>query len=164
MHCIITHVSVQSHHLQGSHHACLLKLAFTDHFAVTLRLNLDIPIFRRGRGTWKLNTSLLDAKGSKQKLETRWAGWTRQKRYFPELTMWWCRLTKKNIKHFYMQGVYSGMKLKKRKISTMHASMMYSQTADRKKKKKRPQSPPGQNSTIKPCLHWHSKWVSYLYH
>ena len=93
----------------------IVATAFTDHCAVTLRLNLDIPIFRRGRGMWKLTTSLLYAKGSKQKLETRWAGWTRQKRYFSELTMWWFRLTKKNIKHFYIhEGSIQRRKIKEK--------------------------------------------------
>jgi len=36
--------------------------AFTDHFAVSLRISLNAPIVRRGRGTWKLNTDILATK------------------------------------------------------------------------------------------------------
>ena len=98
---------------------------------------------------WKLNTSLLDAKGSKQKLGTRWAGWTRQKRYFLELTMWWCRLTKKNIKHFYMhEGSIQQREIKEKE--NFYYACIYDVLLDSRpqEKKKRPQSPPGQNSTI----------------
>ena len=42
--------------------------AFTDHHAVTLRLALDIPIIRRGRGLWKMNSSLLGDGDCKEKL------------------------------------------------------------------------------------------------
>jgi exonuclease III len=33
--------------------------AFTDHFAIWLRLSLDAPIWTHGRGSWRMNTSLL---------------------------------------------------------------------------------------------------------
>jgi hypothetical protein len=33
--------------------------AFTDHFAVVLRLAIDAPLPLRGRGSWKINVSLL---------------------------------------------------------------------------------------------------------
>jgi exonuclease III len=34
--------------------------AFTDHHAVMLKLTIDIPILRRGRGRWKMNNALLE--------------------------------------------------------------------------------------------------------
>jgi hypothetical protein len=33
---------------------------FTDHLAVVLRLTVDIPILRRGRGIWKMNAAFVE--------------------------------------------------------------------------------------------------------
>jgi hypothetical protein len=33
--------------------------AFSDHFVVILRLSIDVPVARRGRGCWRMNTSFL---------------------------------------------------------------------------------------------------------
>jgi hypothetical protein len=77
--------------------------AFTDHHAVKLRLALDIPILRRGRGIWKLNTSLLEDAECKAKLRQQWEHWTRQRRLYPESTMWWGRFVKKKFRHFFNQ-------------------------------------------------------------
>jgi hypothetical protein len=37
----------------------ILPAAFTDHHAVVLRINLDIPHTSRGKGLWTLNNQLL---------------------------------------------------------------------------------------------------------
>ena len=52
--------------------------AFTDHHAVMLRLTVHIPILRRGRGMWKVNTALVDDAECKAKLCHQWEHWTRQ--------------------------------------------------------------------------------------
>jgi endonuclease/exonuclease/phosphatase family metal-dependent hydrolase len=39
---------------------------FTDHLAVILRLSVEVPIIRRGRGLWKMNTSLFDEETVKE--------------------------------------------------------------------------------------------------
>jgi len=69
--------------------------AFTGHLAVLLRLSVDIPILRRGRGKWKKNTSFLKDHGCKEKLRQRWEFWKREKRQYPQSTLWWGRFVKK---------------------------------------------------------------------
>ena len=39
--------------------ATIVAAAFTDHFAITLRIKLHVPRIRMGRGFWKLNITLL---------------------------------------------------------------------------------------------------------
>jgi len=46
--------------------------AFTDHFAVVLRLSLDAPIVRRGRGTWKLNKYISSTNHVIEKIKLHW--------------------------------------------------------------------------------------------
>ena len=77
--------------------------AITDHHAVVLKLDADVSTFRRGRGIWKRNTSLLTDAARKARLDHQWGLWKRQKRHFPEITLWWCRSIKKKLKQFYIQ-------------------------------------------------------------
>ena len=37
-----------------------IAAAFTDHYAVCLRLTVDVPFVRIGRGFWKMDNTLLD--------------------------------------------------------------------------------------------------------
>jgi hypothetical protein len=37
-----------------------MAAAFTDHLALILRISIKAPIVRRGRASWKINSSLLD--------------------------------------------------------------------------------------------------------
>jgi hypothetical protein len=74
----------------------IVMAAFTDHHAVALKLEADVPTFRRGRGMWKMNTSLLTDAARKARFDQQWGLWTRQKRHFPKITMWWCRFVKKS--------------------------------------------------------------------
>ena len=46
-----------------------LAAAFTEHLAVILRLSVEVPIIQRGRGLWKMNTSLFDEELVKEKLQ-----------------------------------------------------------------------------------------------
>ena len=48
---------------------------FTDHLAVILQQSVKIPIIRRGRRLWKMNTSLLGEETVKEKLQQQWALW-----------------------------------------------------------------------------------------
>jgi hypothetical protein len=40
-------------------HPTAVVIAFTDHLAIILRIDLQIPVLSRGRSEWKLNTRLL---------------------------------------------------------------------------------------------------------
>ena len=46
--------------------------AFTDHFAVALRIARDSPIVSRGKCYWRMNTSLLNDATFKHVIQTRW--------------------------------------------------------------------------------------------
>jgi hypothetical protein len=52
--------------------------AFTDHLAVCLRLNIDVPILRRGRGLGKLNNTILTENQCKEAMRTQWEQWQKQ--------------------------------------------------------------------------------------
>lgn len=71
--------------------------AFTDNHAVTLKLDNDVPILRRGRVIWKLNTALLNDADFKVNLSHEWERWTRQQQHHPESTLWWTRFVKKKL-------------------------------------------------------------------
>jgi len=70
---------------------------YTDHLAVCLRISIVIPIMRRGRGLWKMDSAVITENASMEKLRTLWGQLQRQKGYFPDLTMWWDGLCKKKI-------------------------------------------------------------------
>jgi hypothetical protein len=56
-----------------------IAAAFTDHFAVCLRLTLDIPIMQKGWELWKLGDTILNVTDCKDKLRAQWEQWTRRK-------------------------------------------------------------------------------------
>jgi hypothetical protein len=76
---------------------------FTDHLAVVLRLSVDVPILRRGKGFWKMNTSILSEEAFKERLRQKWAIW-RQQRFYPDWPVWWGRYTKKTDSSFLYAG------------------------------------------------------------
>jgi exonuclease III len=62
--------------------------AFTDHLPVILRLSVDVPIERRGRGLWKLNASLLEEAAFSENIHQQWVTWTQQRGKYPDWTTW----------------------------------------------------------------------------
>jgi hypothetical protein len=44
--------------------------AFTDQFAIIMRMSIDAPVPTRGRGYWKMNTSLMEDNDFRQTLKT----------------------------------------------------------------------------------------------
>ena len=68
--------------------------AFTDHLSVVMRLSIDVPIVRRGKRFWKMNTSFLSEKASKARLRQNWVVWRQQRRFYPDWPMWCGRYTK----------------------------------------------------------------------
>ena len=71
--------------------------AFTDHLAVILRLSVEVPIIRRGKGLWKMNTGMFDEETVKEKLQQQLALWRQQRRLYPDWPMWWGRYAKKTF-------------------------------------------------------------------
>ena len=62
--------------------------AFTVHLAVGLRLNIDVPILRRGRGLWKLNNTILTENQCKETIQKQWEQWQKQKPHCPDINIW----------------------------------------------------------------------------
>ena len=76
--------------------------AFTDHLSVVMRFSVDVPIMRRGKGFWKMNTSILSEEAFKESLLQKWAVWRKHRRFYPDWPMGWGRY-KKQIRHFCIQ-------------------------------------------------------------
>jgi len=67
---------------------------FTDQQSVVMRLSVDVPNVRRGKGFWKMNTSMLSEEVFKERLRHKWAVWTQQRSFYPDWPMWWGRYKK----------------------------------------------------------------------
>ena len=76
---------------------------FTDHLAKCQRISIDLPIMRRGRGLWKMDSAVITENACTEKLRTLWRQLQRKKGYFPHLTMLWDRLCKKKIRQLYQR-------------------------------------------------------------
>jgi endonuclease/exonuclease/phosphatase family metal-dependent hydrolase len=82
-----------------------IPAAFSDHNAVTIRIATDKPPPTRGRGYWKMNTTLLQEKTFRNKLAEEWANWKTKMKYYQTTAMWWTRCVKQRIKIlFTMEG------------------------------------------------------------
>ena len=71
--------------------------AFNYHFAVVLRIAIDAPIVSRGKGYWRMNTSLSKDATFKHVIQTHWKKWQTRKKYYPNTVMWWERCFKPMI-------------------------------------------------------------------
>ena len=54
---------------------------------------------KTGPSYWKLNTSILENKAYKQKIETFWQHWKNKKNSYPDQTKWW------DMAKLYIQGI-----------------------------------------------------------
>ena len=79
-----------------------IATAFTDHFAVILRLAIDAPLPLTGRGYWKMNVSLLQDSTFMGVVETQWARWQQHKRFYPNTVMWWGRYAKRIMRQIFI--------------------------------------------------------------
>ena len=59
----------------------------TDHRIITLKLSTNEV--KRGKGIWKLNTSLLFDNEYKQKIRDFWLWWKTEKHKYTDIGMWW---------------------------------------------------------------------------
>jgi hypothetical protein len=75
--------------------------AFMDHKAVVLHLATNELFQERGRGYWRMNVSLLQEKDFKTELARKWMDWTRYKRYYSTIVLWWTRFVKTKIKRVF---------------------------------------------------------------
>jgi len=80
-----------------------IATAFTDHFAVVIRLAIDAPLPLRGRGYWKMNISLLQDATFMSVVTTQWTRWQQQKGFYPNTVMWWGRYAKRMMRKIFIQ-------------------------------------------------------------
>ena len=63
--------------------------AFTDHLAVCLRITLDAPLLRLGRGRCKMNVKLLEETTFRDQLQQDWSRWKQQGKKYQNSVTWW---------------------------------------------------------------------------
>jgi exonuclease III len=101
-----------------------LAAAFTDHFAVILHMNTDIPHTIRGKSHWKMNVSLLNNETFKHTLQTLWTKWRAKNKYYTDTTMWWERCVKPAIRQtFIREG--AGRKRDRRAMENFYYAAIY---------------------------------------
>lgn len=65
----------------------VVAAAFTYHLAGCIRLTVDLPILRMGRGMWKMGIAVLTENNCTEKMQTLWEQLRRHKGFFPDATM-----------------------------------------------------------------------------
>ena len=80
-----------------------IAAAFTDHFAVVLRLSMGAPLLRRGRGTWKLRSDTLTSTHVMEDLQHHWTQWKKQQHLYPNINLWWSRHCKKRLRQIFQR-------------------------------------------------------------
>jgi hypothetical protein len=81
----------------------IISTAFTDNFAVELRLAIDAPQPLRGRVCWKMNVSHLHDATFMNVVQTQWARWQQHKRFYPNTVMWCGRYAKGMMGQIFIQ-------------------------------------------------------------
>lgn len=79
----------------------ILVAAFTDHNAAVVKIQGSQTTVLWGRIYWKLNATLLQGEGSKDKLKQQWDSWKTKQHKYSSLTQWWEMYVKKEIKIFF---------------------------------------------------------------
>ena len=69
-----------------------------------MRITIDAPLIRRGRGRWKMNASLLEEASFRRQIQQEWAKWEKQREKYPNSVTWWENYSyvKKKIRYIFM--------------------------------------------------------------
>ena len=89
--------------LAGKQGAETIALAFTDPLAVSIRLKLTAPNVHRGRGRWRMNTTLLNDESFQMKIWDSWEEWKQHIGRFPDIVQWWVHYMKQKVKSLFIQ-------------------------------------------------------------
>jgi len=81
--------------ISGKQGAETIAAAFTDHLAVLIRLKLPTLITHRGRGRWRINTTLLNDEPFGMKIGDDWDEWKQYIHRCPDIVLWWVHYVKK---------------------------------------------------------------------
>jgi len=76
--------------------------AFKDHLAVCLRISLEAPLLRRGRGQWKMNINLLEEANFRDQLQQEWSRWKQQRKKYLNSVTWWESYVRRKIRYMFM--------------------------------------------------------------
>ena len=79
-----------------------IAVAFSDHMAVLLRIDLSIPFVHRGRGRWQMNTSFLKDRTVQQKISETWEECREHMHRYPDMVKWWAQYVKRKIQTMFI--------------------------------------------------------------
>jgi hypothetical protein len=79
----------------------MVVAAFTDHLALVLQLASSDPIPTRGRGYWRMNTSVLGEGSFRRLLQCKWETWRSHRKYYPTAVLWWERYVKRTLRQTF---------------------------------------------------------------
>jgi len=77
--------------------------AFSDHFAVTLRLKLDGTRMMQKDRVWRKNITLLEESTFQETIKEQWKKWQKYLRYYPNKVEWCDRYVKKQMKQLFQR-------------------------------------------------------------
>jgi len=80
-----------------------LTVAFSNHMAVFLRVNLAIPFVHRSRGKWQMNTSYLEDRAVQEKIPEAWAEWRKHAHRYPHIVTWRVQYVKRRIQALFIR-------------------------------------------------------------
>jgi hypothetical protein len=78
-----------------------IMAAFTDHLVACMRITLDPPMLRKGRGRGTMNIELLDETTFRGKLQQEWSRWRQQARKCLDSVTSWENCQKENPLHVH---------------------------------------------------------------
>ncbi|KYO18906.1 hypothetical protein Y1Q_0018885 [Alligator mississippiensis] len=78
-------------------------VCFSDHSLLTLRIDLGGQL-ERGRGVWKLNTSLLEDEQTRRSYREHYAGWWTLRELYQNQTEWWASVKERTRSFFQTVG------------------------------------------------------------
>jgi len=72
-----------------------------------------------------MNTSLLNTKSFVAELKPCWSKWQEHKKYYPNITLWWCRYVKRMIRTHFICECKNRIK-DQRKLENFYYETIYS--------------------------------------
>ena len=76
----------------------ILPAAFTDHYAVAIRITVQDINLQRTRRRWKMDPILTTDEHLRRWIHSEWAKWQTHKQHYPDITIWWEQHVKKHLR------------------------------------------------------------------
>jgi exonuclease III len=97
----INRIYISNNLKQRNHGISTVVAAFTDHLAIRIRMASSDPIPTRGRGQWKMNTSVLKEGCFRRILQHKSDIWRNHRKYYPTPVLWWEGYVKRMLKQTF---------------------------------------------------------------